>query len=89
MAESVAFERHADGALQPHLSLSDRESAVFHHLARGLNNADIGRLLFLSVKTVSTYKSRILVKMRLRNQADLVRYALKHRLIDDQEGPAG
>lgn len=89
VAESVAFERHGDGAVQPHLLLSDRESAVFRHLARGLNNADIGRLLFLSVKTVSTYKSRILVKMRLRNQADLVRYALKHRLIDDQDGPGG
>ena len=55
---------------------------MFRHLARGLKNADIGKLLCLSVKTISTYKSRILVKMRLRNQADLIRYALKHRLID-------
>lgn len=89
VAESIAFERHGDGAQQPHLLLSDRESAVFRHLARGLNNTDIGQLLFLSVKTVSTYKSRILVKMRLRNQTDLVRYALKHGLIDDQDNPGG
>ncbi|MGE8656801.1 MAG: response regulator transcription factor [Achromobacter sp.] len=89
VAENIAFERHGDGGAQPHLLLSDRESAVFHHLARGLNNADIARLLFLSVKTVSTYKSRILVKMRLRNQTDLVRYALKHQLIDDQDNPGG
>ncbi|CAB3825851.1 MAG: response regulator [Achromobacter pulmonis] len=89
VAENIAFERHGDGDQQPHLLLSDREAAVFRHLARGLNNADIGRLLFLSVKTVSTYKSRILVKMRLRNQTDLVRYALKHRLIDDEDSPGG
>ena len=82
IAESIAFERHGDSNAEPHLLLSDRESAVFRHLARGLKNADIGKLLCLSVKTISTYKSRILVKMRLRNQADLIRYALKHRLID-------
>ncbi len=88
LAENIAFDRHGDTGAQPHLLLSERESAVFLHLARGLNNADIGRLMFLSVKTVSTYKSRILVKMRLRNQADLVRYAIRHRLVDDQDGTA-
>ncbi|MEN4919036.1 response regulator transcription factor [Achromobacter spanius] len=85
LAESIAFERYGDGAALPHLLLSDRELSVFRHLASGLSNSDIARLLFVSVKTVSTYKSRILVKLNLRNQADLVRYAIRHRLIDDQD----
>ncbi len=87
LAESIVFERHGDISGQPHLSLSDRELSVFRYLASGLNNSDIARLLFLSIKTVSTYKGRILVKMQLRNQADLVRYAIKHRLFDEQDGP--
>jgi DNA-binding NarL/FixJ family response regulator len=60
---------------------------VFRHLASGLNNSDIARRLFLSVKTISTYKSRILVKMHLRNQTDLVRYAIRHRLVDEKDAP--
>lgn len=87
LAENIAFERHGDTDSLPHLLLSDRELSVFRHLASGLDNSDIARLLFLSVKTISTYKSRILVKMRLRNQADLVRYAIRHRLVDEQDAP--
>jgi DNA-binding NarL/FixJ family response regulator len=87
LAENFAFERHGDADSLPHLLLSDRELSVFRHLASGLDNSDIARLLFLSVKTISTYKSRILVKMRLRNQADLVRYAIRHRLVDEQDAP--
>ncbi|MCW0210986.1 response regulator transcription factor [Achromobacter veterisilvae] len=87
LAENIAFERHGDADSLPHLLLSDRELSVFRHLASGLNNSDIARLLFLSVKTISTYKSRILVKMHLRNQADLVRYAIRHRLVDEQDAP--
>lgn len=87
LAESIAFERQDKTDALPHLLLSDRELSVFHHLASGLNNSDIARRLFLSVKTVSTYKSRILVKMNLRNQTDLVRYAIRHRLINEQDLP--
>lgn len=87
LAESIAFEHQDKTDALPHLLLSDRELSVFHHLASGLNNSDIARRLFLSVKTVSTYKSRILVKMNLRNQTDLVRYAIRHRLINEQDLP--
>jgi DNA-binding NarL/FixJ family response regulator len=87
LAENIAFERHGDADSLPHLLLSDRELSVFRHLASGLSNSDIARLLFLSVKTISTYKSRILVKMHLRNQADQVRYAIRHRLVDEQDAP--
>ncbi|WAI81499.1 MULTISPECIES: response regulator transcription factor [Achromobacter] len=87
LAESIVFERHGDVSGLPHLLLSDRELSVFRYLASGMNNSDIARLLCLSIKTVSTYKGRILVKMQLRNQADLVRYAIKHGLFDDADGP--
>ncbi|WP_088146095.1 response regulator [Achromobacter denitrificans] len=87
LAENIVFERHGDADTLPHLMLSDRELTVFRHLASGLNNSDIAKRLFLSVKTISTYKSRILVKMHLRNQTDLVRYAIRHRLVDDKDAP--
>jgi len=89
LAESIAFERQVDADTLPHLLLSDRELSVFRYLASGLSNSDVARLLFLSVKTVSTYKCRILVKMQLRNQTDLARYAIRHRLIDDKDTPEG
>lgn len=87
LAESIVFERHGDVSGLPHLLLSDRELSVFRYLASGMSNSDIARLLCLSIKTVSTYKGRILVKMQLRNQADLVRYAIKHGLFDDEDSP--
>ncbi|MNX31075.1 Response regulator UvrY [compost metagenome] len=87
LAESIVFERHGDVSGQPHLLLSDRELSVFRYLASGMSNSDIARLLCLSIKTVSTYKGRVLVKMQLRNQADLVRYAIKHDLFDDEDSP--
>lgn len=87
LAESIVFERHGDVSGLPHLLLSDRELSVFRYLASGMSNSDIARQLCLSIKTVSTYKGRILVKMQLRNQADLVRYAIKHDLFDDEANP--
>lgn len=89
LAESIAFDRHEDPGALPHQLLSDRELSVFRHLASGRTNSDIARLLFLSVKTISTYKSRILTKMQLRSQSDLVRYAIRNRLIDDKDTPQG
>lgn len=88
LAESIAFDRYGHAESLPHALLSDRELSVFRHLASGMNNSDIAQLLFVSVKTVSTYKSRILIKLHLRNQADLVRYAIRHRLVDDDDAPS-
>ncbi|OAE50103.1 DNA-binding response regulator [Achromobacter mucicolens] len=88
LAESIAFDRYGHAESLPHALLSDRELSVFRHLASGMNNSDIARLLFVSVKTISTYKSRILVKLHLRNQTDLVRYAIRHRLVDDEDTPS-
>lgn len=70
-----------------HGLLSDREFEIFRLLAQGRTPGEIARQLHLSVKTVSTHKTRILEKMNLKGTADLVRYALEHGLLDG--APAG
>jgi len=69
----------ADGA--PHERLSDREFEVFKLLAGGTSPSDIAERLHLSVKTVSTHKTRILDKLGVGGTAELVRYALEHKLL--------
>jgi len=64
----------------PHEALSDREFEVMRLLVEGLGPTEIGERLHLSVKTVSTHKTRILEKLNLGSTAELVRYALEHRL---------
>lgn len=71
---------HADGK-PPHESLSDREFEVMKLLVEGLGPTEIGERLHLSVKTVSTHKTRILEKLGLGSTAELVRYALEHKLV--------
>lgn len=66
----------------PHQLLSSREYQVFCMLASGKSVSEIGELLHLSVKTVSTYRTRILEKMGMQNNADMTRYAFQNQLID-------
>jgi two-component system, NarL family, invasion response regulator UvrY len=66
----------------PHTRLSDREYQVFRLIVEGRSVTDIGAALNLSVKTISTHKSRILEKMGFTSQAELVRYAVEHKLLD-------
>ena len=70
-----------------HALLSDREFEIFRLLAQGLAPGEIARQLHLSVKTVSTHKTRILEKMNLKGTADLVRYALEHGLLNGTPAP--
>jgi DNA-binding NarL/FixJ family response regulator len=65
----------------PHEALSDREFEVLRLLVDGLGPTEIGERLHLSVKTVSTHKTRILEKLNLGSTAELVRYALEHKLV--------
>jgi len=65
----------------PHEALSDREFEVLRLLVEGLGPTEIGERLHLSVKTVSTHKTRILEKLNVGSTAALVRYALEHRLV--------
>ncbi|HEV2721907.1 MAG TPA: response regulator transcription factor [Thermoanaerobaculia bacterium] len=80
IAEQLAA-RAADGReLLPHERLSDRERDVFRQLIAGRSVTEIANALSLSVKTVSTHRSHILQKMRMHSTADLIRYAIAHRL---------
>jgi len=72
-----------DGNDRPvHATLSEREFQIFHRLASGQSVSRIAEELFLSVKTVSTYRTRILEKMEMRSNADLTYYAIKNGLIE-------
>jgi len=66
----------------PHEALSNRELEVLIQIAKGRSLKDIGEMLALSEKTISTYRSRILEKMSMSSNADLVRYALQNKMID-------
>jgi DNA-binding NarL/FixJ family response regulator len=67
---------------EPHEALSDREYQVFRRLAAGRTVSQIADELSLSVKTVSTYRARILEKMALETNAELMQYAFRHNLVD-------
>jgi DNA-binding NarL/FixJ family response regulator len=82
LAEKLVTELGSDSMKPPHEVLSNREYEVLCRLAIGEAISDIATALVLSPKTVSTYRTRILEKMRLTNNADLVRYALDHALVD-------
>lgn len=63
-------------------SLSSREYEVLNYIVRGHSLSDIAQMLCLSVKTISTYKMRIMTKLNCKQNSDLVNYALKHNLLD-------
>jgi DNA-binding NarL/FixJ family response regulator len=83
VAEQLALDVHAGRDETPHKHLSDREFEIFNLLVAGRSVSDIAGQLHLSVKTVSTHKTRILQKMNAASVADLVRYAIQHRLTPD------
>jgi len=66
----------------PHEALSDREFQVLRLIAAGKSVTEIAAELSLSVKTVSTYRARLLQKMNLTTNAELIHYAIQNRLID-------
>jgi two-component system, NarL family, invasion response regulator UvrY len=71
-----------DSERAPHERLSDREFQTLRLIASGKTLTQIGTELNLSVKTVSVYRARLLEKMKLRNNAELTHYGLKHGLVD-------
>lgn len=85
VAEQLALSLGgAQTADLPHTTLSDREMEVFLALVQGETVSDIAGRLHLSVKTVSTHKARILDKMNMPHLADLVRYAVAHKLVEGE-----
>jgi len=81
VGEQLAAQLFAPATTKPHTQLSDREFQVFIRLARGEAATAVANELSLSIKTVSTYRARVLEKMAFRTNADLVRYALEHGLM--------
>ena len=81
--EQIATEIQSPGThREPHTTLSDREFEVFRLIAGGKTTQQIAESLFISPKTVSTYRSRVLAKMKLSNNAELMHYAFIHHLTD-------
>ena len=82
LAEHLAADLETDRVKPAHESLSDQEYKVLCLLAEGKSLSATARDLGLSTSTVGTYRSRILGKLGLRNNAEIVRYALRHGLIE-------
>jgi DNA-binding NarL/FixJ family response regulator len=85
LAESLAFDLMRSPNDRSHQSLSDREFQVLCLIAAGKPPRQIAQELNVSVKTVATHRTRLLAKMGLRNNADIVEYAIKHRLLAERE----
>ena len=81
LAEKIAFALDEDATKLPHEALSDREYQVLCLIGEGKTVSQIAESLALSVKTVSTYRTRILEKMRMDNNAELIHYAVQNDLV--------
>jgi two-component system, NarL family, invasion response regulator UvrY len=81
-AERLVVDLERDTDQPPHQALSDREFEVMRLIASGKTIGEIAELLSLGDKTVSTYRARILDKMHLNSNAELIRYVLENKLID-------
>lgn len=83
LGELLASGLDQDSEMAPHLSLSARELEVLTMMARGLSLKEIAGKLAINPKTVSSYRARILEKLEVKTNADLVKYALAHDLIGE------
>jgi len=81
LAERLALDLTADTPELPHTHLSDREFQVLRLLAAGKTMTEIAGALSLSVKTISTYRRRLLQKMHMKTNADLIHYAIQYQLV--------
>ena len=82
LGEKLAYSVKADSEKLPHELLSDREYDVMCMIASGKTIAEIARNLYLSENTIRTYRSRILEKMSMENNAELTHYAIKNGLVE-------
>lgn len=80
LAEQIVFSQSSEDSL-PHSRLSDRELEIFNLLVTGMSVNEIAERLVISNKTVSTHKVRLMQKMKASSIADLVRYAVDHKLV--------
>lgn len=82
LAEKLVNAIDKDSDSPAHDVLSDREFEVLRHIAEGKGVSEIGEILHLSTKTISTYRSRLLQKMGLKNNSEIIHYALKNGIIN-------
>ena len=82
LAERLVFDLGTDSDKAPHEILSDREYQVLCMISSGKTVTQIAEELSLSVKTISTYRVRILEKLKMKNNAEITRYAIKEGLVD-------
>ncbi len=86
VAEQLALNiQSPTGKELPHTKLSDREFEVFNLLVKGQTLTEIGEQLHLSVKTVSTHKTRIQQKMQMNSLSEIIQYAVAHNLLNPME----
>ena len=81
LADRMVFEVGLTDSRPPHALLSEREFSVFERLGQGANVNEIAQQLAVSNKTISTHKARLMQKLNAHSVADLVRYAMEHRLL--------
>jgi two-component system invasion response regulator UvrY len=82
LGEKLVDNLRRDDSKQPHETLSDREFQVMRMLVEGKKGKEIAEELLLSVKTVSTYRRRVLDKLGIENNSALIRYAMQNRLFE-------
>ena len=81
LADKLARHLNEGTPKLPHELLSDREDQVMRYIASGKTATEIAAELSLSVKTINTYRNRILKKMQIKNSAELIRYAVQNQLL--------
>ncbi|HSB68013.1 MAG TPA: response regulator transcription factor [Candidatus Methylomirabilis sp.] len=81
LAETLAYDLAANTGSPRHVTLSERERQVLCLVGSGRTVAEIAEELSLSIKTVSTYRTRMLEKLQMRTTADLIQYAVTNRLV--------
>ena len=81
LAEKLLFELPKNREKAPHETLSEREFQVLRLIAAGKSTKEIADTLFLSVKTVGTYRTRIMEKMNMQNTGELINYAVTNHLV--------
>ena len=81
LADRMVFEVGLTDTRPLHSLLSEREFSVFERLAQGANVNDIAQQLALSSKTISTHKARLMQKLNITSLAELVKYAMEHKLL--------
>ena len=82
LAERIAFESEGSNDEAPPSGLTQRERQILQLLARGLTLNEVADKLMISNKTVSTHKTRLMKKAGINNNAELIRYAMKHRMVE-------